>query len=66
MSSLSLSFEVSIHSQSLTWASEGVFGQPVRTFLCKKVENPDSGTETGTFTTTSKEGIHSQLTRYQH
>ena len=64
--SLSLSLRVSIHSQSLTWASEGVSRQPVWASLCREVESPDFVTGTGTFTTTSKGGIHPQLTWYQH
>ena len=31
--SLSLSLRVSIHSQSLTWASDSVFGQPIQTSM---------------------------------
>ena len=34
--SLSFSLRVSIHSQSMTWASEGVSGQPVQTFCVGK------------------------------
>ena len=34
--SLSLSLRVSIHSQSMTWALEGVSRQPVRTFCVGK------------------------------
>ena len=62
LSSLTLSLRVSIHSQSLTWASEGVSGQPVEASLCKKVENPDFDTGMESFTATSKGGIHPQLT----
>ena len=64
--SLSLSLRVSIHSQSLIWAFEGVSGQPVQTFLCREAESPDSSTETRTFTATSRGRIHPQLTQYQH
>ena len=60
---LSLSF--SIHSQNLTWASEGVFGQPVWTSLCRKTKSLDSGTRTGIFAITSKREIHLQLIWYQ-
>ena len=41
-------------------------GQPVRTSLCREAKILDFDTETGTFTATTKGGIHPQLTRYQH
>ena len=64
--SLSLSLRVAIYSQSLTWASEGLSEQPVRTSLCREIKSPDFGTGTGAFTATFKGGIHPQLTRHQH
>ena len=60
--SLSISLRDSIHSQNLTWASEGVFGLPARTSLCKEIENLDSSIKTGVFATMSKGGTHPQLT----